>query len=205
MAGTVRNAQREATRVKLLNAAVGCLLDDGYARTTNQRIQERAGVSRGALLHHFPRKSELLVAAIHRIADDGVDRLAGIADGAAPGPDGFRVTVRAIREAMSGPPFLAAMELWAAARTDEELRRTLLPAERRLGQALRALLMPHLRGPGSRTEADGLLALLRGLALTQTMKQDPVEADAILTAWVDRLIAAGAVPGAGGATPGREA
>ncbi|WP_210490956.1 TetR/AcrR family transcriptional regulator [Patulibacter sp. SYSU D01012] len=198
MAGTVRTAQRERTHARLLDAAIACLLEDGYAATTNQRIQERAGVSRGALLHHFPRKSALLVAAVHRVADEQLARLDGIGAPPPGAPGAFRATVMAVQRAMSGPAFLAAMELWAAARTDEELRQTLLPAERRLGHALRALLAPHLGGEDAGLEVDGLLALLRGLALTQTLSRDPERATAVVGAWVDRLAADG-----GAADPGR--
>ena len=197
MAGTVRTAQRERTHAKLLDAAIACLLEEGYAATTTQRIQERAGVSRGALLHHFPRKSALLVAAIHRVADEQLARLDAVGTAPPGAPGGLRTTVMAVRDAMSGPAFLAAMELWAAARTDEELRRTLLPAERRLGHALRDLLTPHLGGADAGLEVDGLLALLRGLALTQTLSRDPTRAEAVVGAWVDRLEARGAAAGAG--------
>ena len=57
--------RREGTIAALLDATVRCLVTHGYAGTTTQRIQDEAGVSRGALLHHFASKSELLVAAIH--------------------------------------------------------------------------------------------------------------------------------------------
>jgi AcrR family transcriptional regulator len=56
-------------RHALLEAAVDSLVELGFARTTTLEVQRRAGVSRGALLHHFPSKAELLVATIAHLAE----------------------------------------------------------------------------------------------------------------------------------------
>lgn len=61
--------RREDTRARLLTATIECLVEHGYARTTTQRVQDRAGLSRGALLHHFATKEALLVAAVSHVAD----------------------------------------------------------------------------------------------------------------------------------------
>src|ERR1700742_1428366 len=58
-------AERSATtREALLDATVACLIEDGYAHTTTSRVAERAGVSRGAHLHHFQTRSALVAPAI---------------------------------------------------------------------------------------------------------------------------------------------
>src|SRR3954451_23272146 len=61
--------RREETRRALLDAAVQSLIEVGLARTTTLGVQRRADVSRGALLHHFPSKAELLVAAVDHLAE----------------------------------------------------------------------------------------------------------------------------------------
>src|SRR3954463_12602687 len=62
-------AQRSATtREALLDATVACLIEDGYANTTTSRVAERAGVSRGAHLHHFQTRSALVAAAIEHLS-----------------------------------------------------------------------------------------------------------------------------------------
>src|SRR3990167_8930260 len=60
--------RRDETRGALLDAAVESLIEMGFARTTTLEVQRRAEVSRGALLHHFPSKAELLVAAVDHLA-----------------------------------------------------------------------------------------------------------------------------------------
>src|SRR5271167_3521478 len=55
------------TRRRLLDSAIACLIDRGYANTTTSEIAERAGLSRGAQLYHFPRKEELLAGAVEHL------------------------------------------------------------------------------------------------------------------------------------------
>ena len=62
------NADRSAsTREKILSATIDCLATLGYHQTTTVLVTERAGVSRGAMLHHFPSKAELMLAAMEYI------------------------------------------------------------------------------------------------------------------------------------------
>src|SRR5512140_1521509 len=61
--------RRDETRRALLDAAVESLIEVGFAHTTTLEVQRRAKVSRGALLHHFPSKAELLVAAVDHLAE----------------------------------------------------------------------------------------------------------------------------------------
>ncbi len=58
---------RQIAREKLINATIYCLDHYGYAETSIKRIQDHAGVSRGALTHHFPSKEDLIVATIDHL------------------------------------------------------------------------------------------------------------------------------------------
>src|SRR2546425_9696704 len=70
-------AQRsEAMRAKILDATVQCLVERGYTETTTSEVQSRAEVPRGTLLHHFPTKVELLVAAVAHLAQRRLEQLA---------------------------------------------------------------------------------------------------------------------------------
>ncbi len=65
--GQKRRTQQErraSTQSALLEATIHCLGRDGYAATSISSITEQAQVSRGALLHHFPTKNELIAHAI---------------------------------------------------------------------------------------------------------------------------------------------
>ena len=61
------NVERSAeTRVRIIDATVACLYHAGYSAATMAAISEEAGVTRGAIIHHFSNMNELMVAvAIH--------------------------------------------------------------------------------------------------------------------------------------------
>jgi AcrR family transcriptional regulator len=61
--------QRSAQmRARLLDATIECLVKYGYAGTTTPRVAEMAGVTRGAQVHHFGSKNELVLAALKHLA-----------------------------------------------------------------------------------------------------------------------------------------
>lgn len=127
---TERRTQQErtaATRARVIEATVASLVEIGYAGTTISRIQERAGVARGTLLHHFPTRAELLIAVVEDVAQR---RLHVLPDGAAPGETGWDAAVDLVWRDLQSSNFLAVLELWVAARTDDALRAALVPVER---------------------------------------------------------------------------
>ena len=73
--GRVRNGL--LTRRRVLEAAIVCLVRDGYAATTTAGVAEVAGVSRGALMHQFQTREELVAAAVEHLAVRRREELAG--------------------------------------------------------------------------------------------------------------------------------
>jgi AcrR family transcriptional regulator len=69
-------AQSEATRGELISAATRLFAERGYAGVGTEEIVRAAGVTRGALYHHFADKRELFLAVFERVEGD---LLAGIA------------------------------------------------------------------------------------------------------------------------------
>lgn len=191
MATRTRKEQREQTRQSLLDAAMMCLVEYGYAGTTTQRIQERVGVSRGALLHHFGSKTDLFVAAVHHIADKRLATIRNVADEVAGQPEPLRRVIYAIADSMTGPPFQAAMELWTAARTDVDLLTALQPAERKLGAELRQVFFRYAEFDDpevARITFESLLATMRGLEMTRIMRRDQEIMALVIDRWIDRMI-----------------
>jgi AcrR family transcriptional regulator len=73
-----------ATRQRLLEAAVACLAEHGWAGSTVSVVAERAGVSRGAAQHHFPTREDLFTAAVEYVAEERSTALRALfPDGAA--------------------------------------------------------------------------------------------------------------------------
>lgn len=128
-----------STRILILDAAIDCFYSTGYARTTTTKIADRAGLSRGAMLHHFPSKSSLVIAAINHLNER---RLALFHDKIAAIPDGSDLVDKGIDaywELSIDPTFAAFHELTVAARTDDELAEILRPARKKFDEQFTAL------------------------------------------------------------------
>ena len=54
-------------RLRLIEAAIDCLVEGGYSRLTTQSVAERTAVSRGAMHHHFPTRLDLVAAVIDHV------------------------------------------------------------------------------------------------------------------------------------------
>jgi AcrR family transcriptional regulator len=182
--------RRTATRSALVRATVDCLVELGYARTTTQEVQSRAGVSRGALTHHFTTKADLVLAAADHLYAEFSESVrkaaAALPDDPAPR---IRLGIELIWERFDGPLFVASMELWTAARTDPELRAALLPHERRLGVQLRGLSVEVFgeqvaRHPAAEAVYQVLLTSMRGQALTYALQPDAPRKGPHLQHWL---------------------
>ena len=66
--------RRAATRQRLIEVARDLFAADGYESTTTDRIRERAGVSRGAMYHHFASKRDVFEAVFVQVSDETIDR-----------------------------------------------------------------------------------------------------------------------------------
>ncbi len=177
-------------RQRLLEATVDCLVELGWAGTTTTVVSERAGVSRGAQLHHFPSKQDLVVAAVEHLSERRRDDMArSLAD--LPEQGRTRAILDILARHYVSPVFFAALELWVAARTDAELRSAVGPLERRVGRethayALQLLGVDESRGD-NRALVQGTLDLLRGLGLAASLSDDSRRRDAVLDAWAPVL------------------
>ncbi len=118
-----------ATRNLIIEAAIRCFIELGYASTTTTRIAQMAGLSRGAMLHHFPSKIDIVRAAVDHLH---AKRLKAFRNSIASIPgdaDRVRLGLRAYWKHVNHPMFVAFFELSVAARTDPELEAILGPAQ----------------------------------------------------------------------------
>jgi AcrR family transcriptional regulator len=180
-------ARTAATRAQLLDATIECLSELGYARTTTSEIAERAGVSRGAQLHHFPTKAELVITAVdHLFARRHEEFVAAIA--ALPaGADRAAAAIDLLWKMVSGPTFFAWLELAVAARTDPELRDSVGRLSRGFMEVVRTTfpqLFPPPAQPNVFYEVAPMFvfALMDGLAVNQMHARDPESLEKVLIA-----------------------
>ena len=117
--------RRAATRSALLKAAVECLVELGYARTTTRRVAERAGVTAGALQHHFKSKSDLLRATVPHIRNMWTQDILSFHPDAASLRGRHEQLLDRMWSLYRGPLFQAFLELGVGTRTDPELSQQL--------------------------------------------------------------------------------
>jgi AcrR family transcriptional regulator len=168
-----RRTQEErsaATRAALLDATIDCLVEYGYANLTTTRVVERAGVSRGAQVHHFPTKAELVSEAVRHLAGKRIEEFVQTMP-RLPSSEEKRVSriLDLIWEVHNSPLFEASLELWVAARTDPELKEALVAVEQDVSSTVASAgpsLFPDIAsGPNFQTDVDSAMAAIRGLAL----------------------------------------
>lgn len=148
--------RRESTRATILDATVEALTDLGLARTTTSEIAARAGTSQGSIFRYWATKGELLADAAGHVFDRlrheyGEQLSARLVDDAARGDDGrddpVATAIELLWSTFQQPDLTAVLELYTAARTDDDLAtalREIQPQHRRNLHALAAALLPDL-------------------------------------------------------------
>lgn len=190
MQRTPQAERTAAMRLRLMEATVDCLVELGWAGTSTTVVSRRAGVSRGAQLHHFPSKQALVVAAVEFLTERRRDELAAAAE-ELPEQGRTRAVLDVLAAQFVSPVFFAALELWVAARSDAELLEAVGPLERRLGRethvhALGLFEVEEAKGD-NRALVQATLDLLRGLGLAASLSDDTRRRGAILDAWATTL------------------
>lgn len=193
-AAATRVPQEERTRLmraRLLEATVDCLVEHGFSGTSTTLVSERAGVSRGAQLHHFPTKNDLVVAAVEHLTEVRGAELAAAAAALPTGARRTRAVLQMLGDHFASPVFTAALELWVAARTDEALLAAVAPLEQRVGREIHRMTVDLLGAdesqPGVRELVQATLDLVRGLGLANTISDDARRRARILDRWARTL------------------
>jgi AcrR family transcriptional regulator len=191
---TTRVPQEERTRAmrqRLLDATLRCLVEQGWSGTSTTLVSQRAGVSRGAQLHHFPTKTDLVIAAVEHIAQVRRQELAEAAAALPRGKRRTREVLALLGDHFTDAVFSAALELWVAARTDPQLHAAVEPLERVTGRETHRLTVEMLdvdeSQPGARELVQATLDLIRGLGLANTISDDRARRERVLDRWADVL------------------
>lgn len=185
---TTRDDQRAATYRRIVDVAVRSLVESGFAATTTVEVQRRAGLSRGALLHHFPTKEQLFTAAVDRLVQFHLEAMRAELAAAPPDIDPVARGVWVLRRASRRPSFGAALELWGAARTDERLRTALRAAERgalaEFHAVIDAMFGPEIAARPRYPIVVGLtVQLMRGLAISTSLGERVRDDEPLIDHW----------------------
>lgn len=177
---SARRTQEErstATRERLLEAAFRCLVEEGFAGTTTTLVCRRSRLSRGALLHHFPSKADLLAAAADYVFHRRLGEFREAFSGAPPESRSAATAIDLMWRMLSGSTYYAWLELLLASRTDPALRDRLHDVQERFSAEVQQIyeeLLPARdgHGAGRRTAPIFAFVVLKGLALDRIVTDD---------------------------------
>ncbi|KQM21062.1 TetR family transcriptional regulator [Novosphingobium sp. Leaf2] len=144
---TLQATKAAQTRARLIDATVRCLVKHGYAKTTTPRVAEEAGLSRGAMMHHFENSAALIKATIIELHEKRLRAFRRAAE--RPDDHDVETLVETYWAQVQKPAFIAFHELAMAARTDKELGAILFPLQEEFRDRFNAqaeALFPEWRG-----------------------------------------------------------
>jgi len=181
-----------ATQHKLLEATLDALMESGYTRATTAEIADRAGVSRGALMHHYASKDDLVAAACQHLlrqATEDIRRQAREMEAGRLTLSGF---LDYLWRQFSGRLFYVTLEHVTEARHNAELRAKMIPVVREFHAALDDIWREFFRGSALNpaeveTTLNMTLCLLRGMGVQTVLRDDPAYYDRLLSAWKQQL------------------
>jgi AcrR family transcriptional regulator len=166
-------------RTRLLDATIECLVQYGYAGTTTPRVAEMAGVTRGAQVHHFGSKNELVLAALRHLAAKRTAAAVREVGDLRAGGDPLTAFLDVIWELHEDPIFVATVELWVAGRTDADLGREVAKFESIVVGSLSAAVAQMVPEDVNKSMLDFVFVAmdtLRGILISSYVDPDPERA-----------------------------
>lgn len=190
--GKQQRKSREARR-KICEATVACLARHGYHRTSIARVVETAGVTPGALQHHFPTKEDLIVAAADHLLEGSIERTRRYAATQLGVEEALPRFFRAMwKNLMNTDPYRALLEVLIAARTDRQLHERVTPTLHQWNKAIDEVVVEIFESVGrSDEDVETIMmmtrSLMRGLVL-QEGYGDGVEAEErAIERWIELI------------------
>lgn len=173
------------TRALLLDAAIESLAEVGYASASIADITARAGVTRGAQLHHFHTRQELFAQTIEHLTQrqgEALQRRERTLSRAVPTGE---VLVELVTAPFAGKLGKAAVELYVGIANDKDLRRNMLRVQHDLTIELLDACGRFIDAPRERLEPAFWLTinLVRGATLDEMVGRDRLRRKQVLADW----------------------
>lgn len=169
-------AERSAeTSSKLIAATISALHEKGYAATSTTLVAQKAGVSRGAMLHHYPTKVHLIAATVFAIYESDIAAYQETLRHVGDRDDWLDRLIDTAWSCFRSPGGIAQTEVWMAARSDPDLAAAVLPVHvtivRQSVLGVKMVLKDSVIDPHHSAEAilTYLVSALRGLSLQQVL------------------------------------
>jgi len=184
----VRRSQQErsdGTCDKLRKATIALITERGYVNTTTIHISERAGVSRGALMHHYPTKIDLIADAAAEVWRGAIEEVRDLSEALSQGQLDISAFVDGIwNRVFPEETVNVTLDLMSAARSDEELHKRISVHLENLFKAYDQIADQAFANSGFSKDQQRVIVSLttctiRGLKLQEMMHPDPAMTKAI--------------------------
>lgn len=192
-AGRLTQDMRSArTRRKILEATLDAIHEDGFQRASTTEIVRRAGVSRGALLHHYPAKELLIAAAVEHLLEAEIADIRKVAAAYAEKQLSIDDFIDDMWRRFSGRLFMITIDFLASARTDAALREAVIPVSLRFHRSLNEIWSSFFVNKTTAPHKvqvllNTTLCLMRGMGIQTIVREDPRYFAEMQEAWKEIL------------------
>lgn len=153
-----------------MDASIKCLYEHGYGTTTTILVAEIAGVSRGAMLHQFPSKADLMTFVVEAVFEDEVKQYSKLLKGIDDPLERLLAYPMAVSKLMSRPAGVAVLEIFQGSRSDRVLARKLKPVQAKIDQAAINSLESEFPHGISLALLQLIVSVGRGLAISKVIQ-----------------------------------
>jgi len=190
-----RRSQKERsaeTSARLMNATIDLLHDRGITRATTPEIARTAGVSRGALTHHFPTRETIITASIANMLHLVNEDMRRFGREFAENGGASDEIVDYLWKVMSDRLFYVTIEYLPEARHNDEFRTQLVPVVREFHEGLDAIWTELAARTGvdpehTRNVMNATMCCIRGMIAQTILRKDPEYYDGLLRFWKEQV------------------
>ncbi|MCF8468237.1 MAG: TetR/AcrR family transcriptional regulator [Sneathiella sp.] len=188
-----KHAERSSRmRKRILKATLDCIYEDGFNNASTTEIVKRAGVSRGAMLHHYPAKETLIASAVEKLLKDEIADIRKRAIAYADGQQTIDDFVDYLWSRFSGRLFMITIDFLSSARTDEKLREAIIPVSLNFHASLNEIWLQFFKHNRQSPEQvrillNTTLCLMRGMGAQTIIRKDKEYFNEISENWKQLL------------------
>jgi AcrR family transcriptional regulator len=178
----------ETTRKQLLDAAAKLIRQKGFGGLRTIEVAKVAGVSRGALLHHFPSKHALVVAVLTHVNEVTFTQSTRRAQQARTSGDPIEEIIKDAQDFFLGDYFFIELAIAMSDESTRRLRRETHQFTRQTRFSIEAAWLDTLIASGIPKQlASDVLALtlsaVRGFSVRMLIENDPEQFIRLMNVW----------------------
>jgi len=196
---TKRQNQEERSRqtqARVTQATIECILEKGIRATSTVDVARLAGVSRGALVHHYPSKTLLMQAALEDLLSREVESVRDMATQVKAGELNFDNFLQALHEHFKGDLYMVTLEYLTNARTDPDIMKVLVTLGSKFNDSLEQIWEQLVASANhtshqNRVALNATLCMMRGMGAQSIWRDDPELYRDMLLFWKETLLELG--------------